>query len=151
MLKKVNRQYHEISYGDGDVIFREGDESREMYIISEGEVDITKRIGQDEITLARLARGEFFGEMSLLESLPRTGTARAVGNVRLIGLHSGLFLKKIRRDPAFAFEIMQSLSNRLRHVNSTLALFLTSLDESDPARRNLAAMIEVGPQKRQDD
>ncbi|MBI4970126.1 MAG: cyclic nucleotide-binding domain-containing protein [Rhodospirillales bacterium] len=133
------------TFADGEVIFREGDESREMYIVREGTVAIVKRIGQEEIVLARRGRGEFFGEMSLLESLPRIGTARAEGKVRLLVLHAGGFLQMIRRDPAFAFEMLQRLSGRFRQLNEQMAEFLSSLDEADPARQKLAALLEVGP------
>jgi CRP-like cAMP-binding protein len=137
----------ERSFGDGETIFAEGDESREMFLIRDGEVAISKRAGDGEIVLARLGRGEFFGEMALLESLPRSGTARAVGAVRLVVLHSGSFLQKIRRDPAFAFEIMQRLSARLRRVNEQMAGFLAALPEDDPARRQLAGLMEGAEQK----
>ena len=134
----------ERTFGDGEIIFREGDESREMFIIRDGEVVISKQSGTQEIVLARRGRGEFIGEMALLESLPRIGTARAVGRVRLVVLHSGSFLQKLRRDPAFAFEMMQSLSRRFRILNNQVMQVLNALDESDPVRHRLAALIETG-------
>jgi CRP-like cAMP-binding protein len=134
----------ERSFEDGETIFNEGDESREMFIIRDGEVAISKRIGNGEIVLARRRRGEFFGEMALLESLPRMGTARAVGRVRLVVLHSGSFLQKIRRDPAFAFEMLHRLSGRFRQLNEQVIAFLAALPEDDPARRRLAQLMEVG-------
>jgi len=134
----------ERTFADGEIIFREGDESREMFIIQEGEVVITKQAGNREIVLARLARGEFIGEMALLESLPRIGTAKAVGRVNVVVLHSGSFLRKLRRDPAFAFEMMQKLSGRFRLLHNQVMQIMAALDESDPVRRRLVTLLEVG-------
>src|SRR5262249_7959099 len=56
----------------GTVLFREGDRGHTMYVIRSGKVNISKKIGESEITLAMLGPGEFFGEMALLEGLPRS-------------------------------------------------------------------------------
>jgi CRP-like cAMP-binding protein len=105
----------------GEIIFSEGDDSREMFVVLEGNVEVVKISARGgEVKLAALDRGEFLGEMSLLESLPRSATARAVNRVRLLAIQPGGFLLKIRRDPTFAFEIMQSLSRRIRVTNEAL-------------------------------
>lgn len=107
-------------FNDGDLIFMEGDDSREMYVVVEGEVIVTKKSPRGEITLAILKKGDFVGEMSLLESLPRSATARARGATRLLAIQPGGFLLKIRRDPTFAFEMLQALSRRIRVTNDNL-------------------------------
>ena len=63
-------------------------------------------IGQKGEQLAVLGPGEFFGEMSLLESLPRSATVRVRGATRLLCIQPGGFLLRIRRDPTFAFELL---------------------------------------------
>jgi CRP-like cAMP-binding protein len=108
------------SFDDGDLIFAEGDNSREMYVVVEGEVLVTKSSEIGEVTLAKLTKGDVVGEMSLLESLPRSATARACGTTKLLAIQPGGFLLKIRRDPTFAFEMLQSLSKRIRITNDTL-------------------------------
>lgn len=114
----------------GEVIFREGEDSREMFVVLEGSVEVVKSVGgtanKSEIKLAQIGRGEFLGEMSLLESLPRSATARASDHVKLLAIQPGGFLLKIRRDPTFAFEIMQSLSRRIRLTNEALLAALNS-------------------------
>lgn len=107
-------------FNDGDLIFMEGDDSREMYVVVEGEVSVSKRSKAGDILLATLKKGDFVGEMSLLESLPRSATARAHGKTRLLAIQPGGFLLKIRRDPTFAFEMLQALSRRIRVTNDTL-------------------------------
>ena len=122
MQKPIEKKFEQESrlYEDGDVIFREGEETREMYIVQSGEVVVCKQGPRGEIELATLRKGDFVGEMSLLESLPRTATAKARGRTRLLAIHPGGFLLKIRRDPTFAFEMMQTLSRRIRVTNETL-------------------------------
>ncbi len=116
MLKEKFSQESIRSYEDGECIFREGDHSFEMYVVHSGCVVVTKA----GLELGRLERGQFLGEMSLLESLPRSATAIAKGPVRLLCIQPGGFLLKIRRDPTFAFELLQSLSSRIRVTNERL-------------------------------
>lgn len=112
-------------FQDGDTIFREGDDSREMYVVAAGEVAVSKSSKKGDVVLAVLRKGDFVGEMSLLESLPRSATARARGPTRLLVIHPGGFLLKIRRDPTFAFEMLQSLSRRIRVTNDKMLEELT--------------------------
>jgi len=107
-------------FEDGQVIFNEGDDSREMYIVVSGCVAVSKKVEDGEILLAELKKGDFVGEMSLLESVPRSATARTKGKTKLLVIHPGGFLLKIRRDPTFAFEMLQTLSRRIRTTNDKL-------------------------------
>jgi CRP-like cAMP-binding protein len=128
-----------LTFNDGDVIFTEGDESREMYVVIEGQVVVTKKSNKGEITLAVLRKGDFVGEMSLLESLPRSATARAKGRVRLLAIQPGGFLLKIRRDPTFAFEMLQTLSRRIRVTNDQL---VKELNREGATPESLKAIIQ---------
>ncbi len=109
------------SFGPGEVVFREGDNTHEMYVVCDGEVEVVKQAEKGEMVLAVLRKGDFLGEMSLLDSLPRSATARTRGVTKLLCIQPGGFLLKIRRDPTFAFELMQALSRRIRNVNERLA------------------------------
>jgi len=111
----------EREFEDGDLIVAEGDTGTEMFVIQSGRVAVTKKTDEGEMHLATLERGDFFGEMSLLESLPRSATVRAVGRTRLLAIHSGQLLMKIRRDPTFAFELLQRMSSRIRTLDEQLA------------------------------
>jgi CRP/FNR family cyclic AMP-dependent transcriptional regulator len=107
-------------FADGEVIFREGEDTRQMYIVQKGAVVISKSSPEGKVELATLKKGDFLGEMSLLESLPRNANAHAKGKTRLYVIQPGGFLLKIRRDPTFAFELMQALSGRIRRTNEKL-------------------------------
>lgn len=128
------------TFEPGETIFSEGDDSREMFVVLEGQVEIVKISPRGTShTLATLSRGEFLGEMSLLESLPRSATARSIDKVRLLAIHPGGFLLKIRRDPTFAFEIMQSLSRRIRVTNETL---MKAMNAGETSNENIRTIIQ---------
>ena len=128
-------------FEDGEAIFREGDVSQEMFIVQQGEVIVEKNGSGAVVHLATLKRGDFLGEMSLLESLPRSATATAKGKTKLVSIQPGGFLLKIRRDPTFAFELMQALSHRIRHTNDRLLSTMNS-GELDPS--TLKKILEEG-------
>lgn len=119
----------ELVVADGDDIVREGDVGHDMFIVQSGQVRISKRKTHGEVVLATLNKGDFFGEMSLLESLPREATARAVGEVRLLVLSRGGLLFRLRRDPTFALEMLNHLSSRLRVAQARLMAL--ELEEQD--------------------
>gem|GEM_PF-1522025 len=121
MGKKAEDYGLEKIFEDGEVIIREGDDEREMYIIREGEAVATKAVKDGEIFLCTMGRGQFFGEMGLMASQPRSATVRAKGHTRVVVLRTGSFLVKLRRDPTFAFEIIQELCSRIRRLTDQVA------------------------------
>ncbi|MBK7580251.1 MAG: cyclic nucleotide-binding domain-containing protein [Myxococcales bacterium] len=114
----------EATFHDGELIVEEGDLSRDMFVIQSGRVRITKRVADKDVELATLERGDFFGEMSLLESLPRDASARAMGEAKLLVVSASALLVRMRRDPTFAFEMLQRLSGRVRSLNARLVKLL---------------------------
>src|SRR5215218_4367245 len=76
---------------EGDYVFREGELGTEMYIINEGKVEILNQVGDEEQALAVLEKGDFFGEMSVLEDLPRAASARALTDIRLLEINGSTF------------------------------------------------------------
>lgn len=123
VFKKDQRFEQELEkvFADGEVIVQEGELTREMYVIQSGRAVATKQAGETEIVLNTMEKGDFFGEMSLLESEPRSATVRAEGDCKVTVIHSGGFLLKIRRDPTFAFEMLQKMSGRIRSLSDRLA------------------------------
>ncbi len=109
-----------ISFNDTQWVFEEGDHNRDLYIIQDGAIDIIKQTPKGEILLATFEKGDFFGDMALLQGGPRFAGARAKGATRLLVLQPGGFLLKIRRDPTFAFEMLQQLSQRIKVSNERL-------------------------------
>ena len=106
--------YKSINFQKGQQILVDGDRGEEMYIIAHGAVEVSKLIDGERVTLNKFARGDFFGEMSLLEGVPRSADAFALEDTELLSISAGGLLLKIRRDPTFALEMLQSLSAKLR-------------------------------------
>lgn len=109
-----------VTYTEGQWVFEEGDHNRDLFIIQDGSIDIIKQTPKGEILLASFEKGEFFGDMALLQGGPRFAGARAKGSTRLLVLQPGGFLLKIRRDPTFAFEMLQQLSQRIKVSNERM-------------------------------
>jgi CRP/FNR family cyclic AMP-dependent transcriptional regulator len=110
-------------FNAGASLFQEGDEGNEMYIILEGRVMISKYIpGAGEEALAILERGDFFGEMSLIDGEPRSADARAhAGPLTVLALDQGTVREVLAMDPHAALEFLQLLcrliANRLREID----------------------------------
>jgi hypothetical protein len=121
-LKRETRFEHEYldDFEDGACIFEEGDTGRDLYIIQSGSVQIRKNTPTGSIEMAIFRKGDFFGDMALLQSLPRYASAYSIGKTRLLILKPAGFLLKIRRDPTFAFEMLQQLSYRVKMSNDRL-------------------------------
>lgn len=116
-------------YQDGELICREGESTAEMYVIRKGSVRVFKASPMGEVHLAVLAKGDFFGEMSVLENLPRDASAQALGETEVLVMTPGALLVRLRRDPTLAFELLRRLSGRVRTLNARL---MNALHSSAP-------------------
>jgi len=108
------------TFEEDSIIVSEGGETKEMFIIQAGRVAIEKNHQGKPLQLKVLEKGDFFGEMSLMEGLPRSATVRALSETKVLVLHSGSFMMKLRRDPTFAFEMISQLCHRIRTENDRL-------------------------------
>jgi CRP-like cAMP-binding protein len=137
---KLTRQHEIQSYVDGEVVVREGEQANDMFVIRSGGIEILKNVAGHEVRLAMLERGSFFGEMSLLEGLPRSATARAIGDTTLLVLRPGSLLLQIRRDPTFAFELLQQMSHRIRELNDKLVFKVATAEFGNRLARSTFMM-----------
>lgn len=117
----------------GGYLFREGELGTEMFILQEGQVEILKTVAGVDEQLAILEKGDFFGEMSLLEDLPRTASARAVSDCKVIRINGATFDQMLRSKPEIAVRIMRKLSRRLRQTDQMLRQALGTPDHAVPA------------------
>jgi CRP/FNR family cyclic AMP-dependent transcriptional regulator len=98
----------------GEVIFRQYDMGSEMYVVLEGEVELA--IGPNVVET--LGPGEPFGEMALIDQVPRTATATARTECKLAVIPEKRFLFLVQTTPRFALEIMKAMADRLRKMNA---------------------------------
>ncbi|OMF20074.1 methyl-accepting chemotaxis protein [Paenibacillus sp. FSL H7-0331] len=110
-----------ITKQSGEVIFRSGDAGEDMYVVLKGSVNIFLEQNGSSIPVARLRQGDFFGEMSLLEGMPRSGTAIVDQASELVMLSEDSFRKLMKEDIVLAWRVMKGLSNRIRSTNNELA------------------------------
>ena len=110
----------QLAFSAGDHIFDQGDLGTEMFIIQEGEVEIIKHIAGESHTLSRLEKGDFFGEMALLEAMPRTADAIALTDVKVVAINGSRFDEMLRKNPEVAVRIIRKYSKRLREANTLL-------------------------------
>ena len=97
----------------GETIFQAFDMGAEMYVVLEGEVELTI----DSRVVETLGPGEPFGEMALIDQAPRTATAVAKTDCRLAVIPEKRFLFMVQTTPHFALQIMKVMADRLRKMN----------------------------------
>ena len=102
-------------------LFRAGEAGDAMYIIERGKVRIcVQATDGHEVTLTELGRGDFFGEMALLDGQRRSADAVVAEDARLAVLSREHFLSFVRSSPNVALELLTALANRLRHTDELL-------------------------------
>src|SRR5215831_10855730 len=107
--------------GAGASLFRAGDRGDAMYLVESGRVRISVTDeDQKEITLAELARGDYFGEMAIIDGKNRSANATIIEDGRLAVLSRENFLKFIRNNPTVALEMLSATFLRLRHTDKML-------------------------------
>jgi CRP-like cAMP-binding protein len=121
-------------------IFNVGDHGTEMYVILSGQVNIFIPSGQFNLTLTKLKKGDFFGEMALLEDLPRSAGAEALSQVELIALGEKDFKFLIQQHPDIAMKVLGKLSSRLRDADHLIELLLLG----DNTGQVIHALVKMG-------
>jgi CRP-like cAMP-binding protein len=99
----------EIDLPANKVLIREGERGREFFVLLEGEVEVTRK-GKK---LAMRSSGDFFGEIALVSSLPRTATVKARKPVRALVIRDVDFRVLLQRTPAIAVKVLQAVADRL--------------------------------------
>lgn len=102
------------------VLFQEGDRGEEMFIIQTGKVKISKRIRGVEKTLATLDKGEFFGEMAILNDKPRSASAETLEDCDMLVIDRKTFDALIRGNVEIAVRFIKRLADRLRETNDQM-------------------------------
>lgn len=129
-------------FGPDQIIFHYGDPAGLLYIISQGKVKISHSSAEgQEAVLAILGKGDFFGELALLDDSPRSATAEAIETTETLTLHRDDFLSFLDNNPAFARHVLNTLAKRIRHLNKQISdIFFLDL----PARlaRTLLLLAE---------
>jgi CRP/FNR family transcriptional regulator, cyclic AMP receptor protein len=111
-------------YVAGTVLFREGDAGDSMYVVQSGEVEIRRRVGDQDRVLAVLPPGEFFGEMAILNDRPRSATAVVRRTARLLVIERRTFEAMLRGKTEIAVRMIKTLASRLERANQQIEILL---------------------------
>lgn len=111
-------------YPAGTVLFHEGDQGEKMYVIQSGEVEIRRRIKDQDRVLAVLPAGEFFGEMAIVNNRPRSATAVVRRQARLLVIDGHTFEAMIRGKTEIAVRMIKTMAARLERANQQIELLL---------------------------
>jgi len=109
-------------YQDGEEIIRQGNTGESMYVVQSGRVEVVQNTKDGGLQhLAYLEAGNFFGEMSVFEKEVRSATVRAAGEARVLKIDKKTLLRRIREDPLLAVNLLKTMSQRIRLLNSEIA------------------------------
>jgi len=117
-LEKLAEEIDQVNFKDGEVIFNEHDRGDSLYVIESGSVRIWV-IDEDvnEVTLAELKPGEFFGEMAVLDRGERSSSATAIGDTHLHRLSSDDFQQFLIEHPDASIDVICEIAARMRQTN----------------------------------
>ena len=119
-LERLYGMAEMVSIPAGQLVLQEGDPGDSLYVVLDGELEVTKRHGEQEVLLAVYKAGQFFGEMALLEQAPRSASVRTLRESRLLLISQVAFQTLLSCSPSAPFKILRTVTSRLRSTESML-------------------------------
>jgi CRP-like cAMP-binding protein len=130
-----------VKIAKGSILFKEGDDGEHLYVIIDGKLKLGTSSGDGrENLLSILGPGEMFGELSLFDPGPRTSTATAVTDAKLLSLGHEKVIPWLKQNPEVSLQLLARLSQRLRRTNEAVG----DLVFSDVPGRVAKALIDLG-------
>jgi CRP/FNR family cyclic AMP-dependent transcriptional regulator len=129
----------------GEVIFEEGETGDQIFIIQKGKVRISKKMGDKTHILAVLGKGDFFGEMAIVNNVKRTATATAVMASVLLCFNREGFINMINKNAQIAMNIIDKLCRRLQNMNMQIKHMVKKNAQGLVALNLYYAFKEAGP------
>jgi len=120
-----------LSVPKGETLFSEGDAGSEMYFIHSGKVRIEKQVAGERQVLAVMEKGDFFGEMAVIDNIPRQATAVVEEEAELLRIDSANFEKLLQNNIEIAVRMIRKYSARLRESNEKLKTLMTDRKQMD--------------------
>ncbi len=131
-----------VRFRKGDRVYSSGDPGTEMYIVQSGAVEIFQEAASERVSLAIMEKGDFFGEMALIEAMPHSTCAEALSDSELIEINSTLFDKMIKANIEIAVRMLRKLSIRLREATRRIE-HLASQKTTDSISQKMPAVTPV--------
>jgi CRP/FNR family transcriptional regulator len=117
-LKRLSDFIQEKDVRASEVVFREDDFGDEMYLVRKGQVSLHQELEDGPAVIEMVEPGGYFGEMAIIDDLPRTATATAEVATSLLVLHKNDFRTAVQDYPDIAFEIFREFTRRLRRSDT---------------------------------
>lgn len=142
-----------VTFEPGEIIFCEYEPGNECFFIQEGNVKVTKTVGNSQKTLDVIEAGNFFGEMAILEAEPRSASAIAISTVRALKFNRENFDSLMRSQPPLAYRLLTIFAQRIYDARRRLQILLLEdiqakvadvfimLSEKDPNYGHSAQMV----------
>jgi CRP/FNR family transcriptional regulator len=109
-------------YAQGDVVFREGDESNTCYVMRSGRTRAVREHSDGRsITLANFGPGDIFGELAMFDNERRSATIETLDPTEVLAILGGDMRRLMREHPEIAVKLLAALARRLRETNERLA------------------------------
>lgn len=143
VLQRICQDVVERHYAQGEIIFHQGDPGRALYLVKSGQVRIfINGLDGTETSVILLGRpGDIFGELAVIDGLPRSATAVAMEPTILYTMNREAFRDHMRHYPQLALNFMQELSSKVRH-NTQQIDTLTSLPVPQRLARKLMELAQ---------
>lgn len=109
-----------VELAKGEVLMEEGSKGDSLYLVLEGEFEITKRAGEKDVVIASRGAGEVMGELSMLAGAPRSATVRATAACNLLRLDHESFHAVLRSSPEASLAMLDTVTERLRNTEAML-------------------------------
>ena len=127
-------------YEAGDIIIQENDLGETAYVITQGQVEVTKALQGQKVHLAYLEAGETFGEMSMIDEKPRSATVTAVTETLVSEIRRDDFFESFQTDPKVALQLLKVLFERLREADARIL----DLQKAEPQRALVPEVLTLG-------
>lgn len=111
-----------ITLAQNEILLREGENSHNMYWVQNGQLVVTKKRGSEDVILGYIHSGELVGEISFLDSQPRSATVKAVTEVELIQIPQETFDSIFHTQPKWLEVLVKTLAERLRKANARIKI-----------------------------
>jgi len=119
LLQRVCVASEELEAVPGETIIEEGSPSDGLYVVTDGELEVTKFSGGRSVPLARVGAGAVLGEISLLDDVPRIATVTAITDVVYIKVPSDTFAELLE-DPKMVLRMLRTVTSRLRETEGLM-------------------------------
>jgi CRP-like cAMP-binding protein len=119
-LKLLAFTAERLTFRPGEVLFNQGDQGDAAYIVVQGEADVIIESAAGPITVAKIKKNDFVGEIAILCDVPRTATIKATSELITLRIAKDVFFQLVQQFPQMSVELMRELASRLERTNQKL-------------------------------